>query len=377
MSPAYDQPDYPGSVRPIHYECMFCHNAYPKIPESEAHAASPEMTFTEPLPHGIDCQRCHGPGQRHVDVASAGATPEAIRAAIVNPKRLGPDREIEVCLQCHLETTSRELPPFIRRFDRAAFSYVPGQPLGDFVLNFDKAGGNNSRFEIVNAAYRLRESQCFLKSEKKLRCTTCHDPHDIPRAAAATEHYNGVCQNCHAATVQKAASGPHTKEADCVSCHMPVRRTDDVVHVVMTDHLIQRRKPEGDLVAVKPEVVDSPGGGYHGEVVPYYPAPLADTPDNSLYVAAAQIRDQRNLTAGVPQMASLIEKYHPEQPGFYAEVAQGYRAANDFPHAIPMYEEAARREPTAFRLVGNAGMDVVARGQGSGSPVDVGEGCRA
>ena len=33
MSPGYDQPDFPGSVRPVHYECMFCHNAYPKIPE--------------------------------------------------------------------------------------------------------------------------------------------------------------------------------------------------------------------------------------------------------------------------------------------------------------------------------------------------------
>ena len=363
MSPAYDQPDYPGSVRPVHYECMFCHNAYPKIPESELHSAGPEMTFTEPLPLGIDCQRCHGPGQRHVEIASAGAAPEAIRAAIVNPKRLDADREIEVCMQCHLETTSLELPPFIRRFDKALFSYVPGQPLGDFILSFDKAGGNNSRFEIVNAAYRLRESQCFLKSKKKnekgLRCTTCHDPHDIPRGAVATQRYNNICQSCHAAPLKAVASVPHTAETDCVSCHMPKRRTDDVVHVVMTDHLIQRRKPEGDLLAVKAETVDPPGGGYHGEVVPYYPSSLPDTSENSLYSAAAQIRDQRNLAAGLPRMASLIDRYHPTRAAFYAELAQGYRASNDFSHAIPLYEEAARREPAAFRLVqlGNALME--------------------
>ena len=70
MSPGYEQPDYPGSVRPVHYECMFCHNAYPKIPVME-HAASPEMTFVEPLPEGIDCQRCHGPGQGHVDLTGS------------------------------------------------------------------------------------------------------------------------------------------------------------------------------------------------------------------------------------------------------------------------------------------------------------------
>ena len=72
MSPGYDQPDFPGSVRPVHYECMFCHNAYPKIPEALEHAANAEMTFLDPVPEGIDCQRCHGPGQRHVALASAG-----------------------------------------------------------------------------------------------------------------------------------------------------------------------------------------------------------------------------------------------------------------------------------------------------------------
>jgi hypothetical protein len=28
---------------------------------------------------------------------------------------------------------------------------------------------------------------------------------------------------------------------DCITCHMPKRRTEDVEDVAMTDHLIQRR----------------------------------------------------------------------------------------------------------------------------------------
>src|SRR5207248_478448 len=161
----------------------------------------------------------------------------------------------------------------------------------------------------------------------------------------------------HAATtLQRTAAAPHATGADCVSCHMPKRRTDDVVHVVMTDHLIQRQKPAGDLLAPKAEVIESAADRYQGEIVPYYPAPLADTPENALYTAAAQIRNRRNLKEGLPRLKRLLEQYHPAQAGFYAELAQGYGAAGDWAAAIPYFEEALRREPTAFRQVqlGNA-----------------------
>lgn len=56
------------------------------------------------------------PGRWHTDVASrAGAKPDEIRALIVNPKRLSPEREMEICLECHLETTNRLLPHSITR----------------------------------------------------------------------------------------------------------------------------------------------------------------------------------------------------------------------------------------------------------------------
>lgn len=356
MSPGYDQPDNPGSVRPVHYECIFCHNAYPKIPDDQQHNAGAEMVFRDPLPQGIDCQRCHGPGQRHVDIASAGGDKEAIRAAIVNPTKLTPEREMDVCMQCHLETTSLDLPHSVRRFDRTPFSYQPGEPLPDFSLAFDRAGGVNDRFEIAHAAYRLRESQCFLKSENKLRCTTCHDPHDIPRGQAAGEHYNGVCRNCHEPSALAAKfPAQHNAAADCVSCHMPKRRTDDVIHVAMTDHYIQRRKPAGDLLAPKPEIVESAANKYRGEVVPYYPAQSV----SELYTAVAQVRTQTNLTAGIPRLAAAIERDKPTGANFYAELAQGYRASGDYAKAIPNFEEAAKREPTGYRQVqlGNALME--------------------
>ena len=70
---------------------------------------------------------------------TAGAKVEDIRKTIVNPARLGKDRQMEVCMQCHLETTSLQLPHSIVKYGRGPFSYNPGEPLGNFMLFFDHA----------------------------------------------------------------------------------------------------------------------------------------------------------------------------------------------------------------------------------------------
>jgi tetratricopeptide (TPR) repeat protein len=262
-----------------------------------------------------------------------------VRAAIVNPARLAPARKLEICLQCHLESTSRRLPYSLRRYARGFFSYRPGEPLENYILHFDRAigTGHDDDFEISSAAYRLMKSACFQKSGAALTCTSCHNPHAEPTGDGAVAQYVRACQTCH--------RNSHEESKNCIECHMPKRRTQDVVHVVMTDHYIQRRLPDRDLLEPLTEAHDDERTAYRGDVVPLYPRPLPATAENELYLAVAQVADGANLSAGIPRLRRAIEASRPSRAEFYFELAKAYSKANQNGAALPFYEEALRREP--------------------------------
>ena len=336
MNPGYDRPDHQDFRRKITVECMFCHNSYP-----ERVAGADAAAFTGKIPEGIDCQRCHGPGQAHLRVVqNAGVTPQEARRSIINPAHLSLERQMEVCMQCHLESTAFPLPFSLRRYDRDAFSYRPGEALSDYVLHFDRpAGPDGGTFEINHAAYRLRQSACF-RSSRTMTCTTCHDPHHALQGEEALQHYGKVCASCHQAALDGLVSaGRHSASPDCLGCHMPKRRTDDVVHVTMTDHYIQRRKPDRDLLAPRAEPREE-SMAQQGEVLPYDPPG-----GNELYLAVAQVKQLANLLAGIPRLEAAIEKYKPREAAFYFELAEAYRANGRPQEAAAAYREALQRRP--------------------------------
>lgn len=347
MSPGYDDAHQQDFRRTIPYECMGCHNSYLR-PDPVMNPNSDRGIFSEDLPEGIDCQRCHGPGQAHVDAAENGESAQAIRAAIVNPARLSRDRQMEVCMQCHLETTSWPLPHSVRKFERTPFSYRPGEPLEDYELAFDHEPGTgyDDNFEVVHQAYQLRKSLCFQKSE--MTCTTCHDPHVQLRGEEAVKHYLAICTGCHVKAHANGfppesgdAAGTSANAPNCLTCHMWKRRTSDAVHVVMTDHYIQRYKPKEDPLT---PVRQSPGY-YRGKVVPYYPDSLAQVPNGELYLAIAQIDDNSNLAAGTEQLKNAMIKLKPESAEFYYAMGVADSRLGKSAEAIPWYEEALRRRP--------------------------------
>lgn len=363
MNPSYDRPDHPDFRRRIGYDCFFCHNAYPDLTSAASSSGgggqrdsvyADPIYFPSKLPQGIDCQRCHGPGAAHVE--SSG------KQAILNPKRLSPDASLEICMQCHLQSTSSALPHAIVKFGRGVFSFRAGaEPLGDYTQHFDHAAGSGreEKFEIAHAAYRLRMSACFVRSGR-LTCTTCHNPHEVKRGAEAAADASRACRSCHNAPSAAAhpAAGATTAgatTAECVSCHMPKRRTEDVVHAVMTDHRITSRPPPGHLTAPRPERAPPP---YQGRVEAYYPRKT-----DALHLAVGQVRAGSNLTEGVAMLEAAVAA-EPDRCGAdcYFELAEAYGRVGRDADALKAGERALELDPAHQRAQAAVGAQLSAMG---------------
>jgi predicted CXXCH cytochrome family protein len=345
MSPAYDRPDHPGFSRTISYRCMFCHNGYPDVPGGPG-SWDGATVFPAQLPEGIDCQRCHGPGAGHVAAARQGKPLSEIRAAIVNPARLTPERQMEVCMQCHLETTSLQLPGAMLRLGRGVFSYRPGEPLSDYILYFDHAPGNghDDKFEFVSTAYRLRKSACFEAGEGRLTCTSCHDPHQELSREDVLRRTDRACAACHESAIASLVSqGRHTAVTDCASCHMPRRQGVDAIHVTVTDHRIQRAA-KSPVAVVTVEEHDGNTLPYAGEVVPYYPKLVGP-----LDAAVAQVKGLANLPGGLARLEKLLAESPPKDAAPYFEMGQALAGTAQAGRAIPFYEQAVKTEPGNWR----------------------------
>lgn len=387
MAPGYDRPLHWGFTRPITRECMFCHNGYPDVPLGSDRATL-EQVFPEALPHGIGCQRCHGPGADHVRLAYLlDSTLPEVREAIINPASLEPSLRDDVCLQCHLQPSS-EVATRVRVPGRTAYSFRPGQALEEFlvILDFQRVIDGEDRYDINHHPFRLHQSRCFIESDGALSCLTCHDPHRKVPVVQRASYYRDKCLTCHqleqcdiaAMQLATARDAGHPDSIDCISCHMPRRRTQDVVQIVMTDHLIAKditpederlrpleersrsdhielraffgdRDPQGDALAAYIGMsLAKDGQKKSTQVFDAWEAASDQQSEETLYYRAlAYALDERAEDAHLV-LTELLQR-SPNLAAAHRLMAQVQRGLGDLPGSLDEMETAVRLESNSSR----------------------------
>jgi hypothetical protein len=175
--------------------CFTCHSTGPL-----ALAADDAI-----LPHelGVRCEACHGPAAAHAR-APTEFHPD-------NPGRFPADRLNDFCGGCHR------------------------MPLGsNETLDF------RDPWNVRHQPPTLAASACFMQSQGKLSCLTCHSPHaQVERNLAA---YDNACKGCHAAPKHRAVVAGRP----CAECHMP--RVQPTPNLTFANHRIAIYSPSNPLL---------------------------------------------------------------------------------------------------------------------------------
>jgi Tfp pilus assembly protein PilF len=273
LCPGYER-DNRYFARDIGRNCVFCHNDRMELLPGASNA------YKEPLPDGIGCERCHGPGERHVAKWDHGATPTGQGdPTIVNPRRLSPGLRMQVCFPCHLGDAN--FTERVSLYQASLEDWRPGRPITTAVIPFRYSEATLHDFGLSGQVDRLLLSRCFRESGGRLECLTCHNPHKtIFREDRPADFFTTKCLGCHAreaCTAGAAARRATTPPDNCVVCHMRTAEPDDQHHVRFTDHWIRTR------------IDDPPVARKRFDVEPYFPALLAtlSPADRAFYTARA------------------------------------------------------------------------------------------
>ena len=238
-----NSPGFPdGEVffgRPVTPRCLECHGTY-----FELAGTSTNPRYRDNFQLGITCWKCHGDGGPHIEKHTSGVSINP-STDIVNPSKLTPERQLDICALCHSGVGQEK---------RAAFTFRPGQDLSTYLIR--NTVSTPIRSEEVGgwlANKLFKQSKCFAKSSEAT-CSTCHDVH---RNETGVAEMSQKCGKCHRDTQcpQYTTLGDQTADL-CVDCHMPdqasrrlrIHRTDDTLSPLYRNHRIAIYKEATEVV---------------------------------------------------------------------------------------------------------------------------------
>jgi predicted CXXCH cytochrome family protein len=376
VSPGYEK-TFLHFVRAINNRCLFCHCNDARPVEGTVNGYRTDPLFRR---YAIGCERCHGPGEAHVALRQRGEDPGQVDYSIVNPRHLEPALRAAICEQCHLQGVEN-----VVRRGHSYWDFRPGLRLHDFISVYVKPPEMADGYKVVSHVEQMHISRCFIASEGKFGCTSCHDPHALPKPEQKVTFYRDACLRCHledrgskiedrpsrfsildprsstqaaACTLPLAERRQKDSQDSCFACHMPRGPAADVAHGALTDHRIVR-SPEHP-----PRVLSSglgPGSVpmlfFHKDLV-HGPDPGRERDLGLAMVAVAQDPGDEGVRRRICQRAlPLLEQAVSEAPGdAAAQEALGYALwqVGGRQQALEALDAALRRQPRQVTALGLA-----------------------
>ena len=224
-----NSPGYPNKIafnRPITSRCLECHTTYAgEIIEKPSSKA--EGFKESEIIYGVTCEKCHGPGAKHVDYQAKNPADTTGRF-ILNPRSFTRDQSLDLCALCHGGKLEKTKP---------SFSYTAGEKLSAY-FNWDTTAKVAGSIDVHgNQLGLLKSSSCFLQSAT-LTCNNCHSLHENNDLST----YSQKCMDCHSTEhgnfcTEKSVS-LEKKKNNCIDCHMPKQASRSIAVVLPGQNFI-------------------------------------------------------------------------------------------------------------------------------------------
>ncbi len=296
----------------------------------------------------VNCESCHGPGRRHVELARSGHIGETADIGMRPLATLSKSRSLDVCFQCHTVKATLQ------------GDYLPGAGLErHFALKFPGLLDTLYFADGRTRAFAYQEghlsSDCYVNGS--MTCVDCHDPHsqhyrDISGVPLPGRFDDGQCLDCHPSKAERPERHSHHQAGSpgsrCTSCHMPYLQQPSVgprVRYARSDHAISIPRPLSDgRLGIDdgcaqchrdrtPEQLDHDVTAWYGELKPR-PAPVvqalrADSVNDRLGAARlALAADDHDPVARFNALGSFLERFiTPDMAGLEPEIVTRLEAA--------------------------------------------------
>jgi Tfp pilus assembly protein PilF len=235
-----------GGSNNFEHNCQNCHGS--QITTSYDPAQKRHHTQFTSL--SINCESCHGPGQRHIERVSRPDYRTDPDIGMESLATLDKDASINVCLQCHAVKHQLTDEPYLPGMDFE--EHFTSKVHSWFTDEFHPDGRVRGFLYQKNHLY----SDCYLNGS--MTCVDCHDPHslhyrDINGTELVGKFDDRQCTSCHAAKAADISAHtfhkPDSEGSRCTSCHMPFLRHPSIgphLGFDRSDHTIAIPRPAYD-----------------------------------------------------------------------------------------------------------------------------------